>query len=62
MKEDHNVLACLATEQVEVTDDVKRRLTDFVSHVFDHLEGKVVNVGAFLGRESADQTIKETQD
>jgi len=62
MEEDHNVLACLATEQVEVTDDVKNKLTNFVSHVFDHIEGKVVNVGAFLERESANQLLEETQD
>jgi inorganic pyrophosphatase len=62
MEEDHNVLACLVDEQREVTEEVKNRLTEFVSHVFDHLEGKVVSVGAFLNREAAKEIIKETQD
>jgi inorganic pyrophosphatase len=62
MEEDHNVLACLVGEQAEVTEEVKVKLTEFVSHVFDHLEGKVVNVGSFLEKEAAEQIIKETQD
>jgi len=62
MEEDHNVLACLVGEQAEVTEEVKNKLTEFVSHVFDHLEGKVVNVGAFLGKEAAEKVIIETED
>lgn len=62
MEEDHNVLACLTEEQVEVTDEVKSKLTDFVSHVFDHLEGKVVEVGSFLNKEAAEREIRKTQD
>lgn len=62
MEEDHNVLACLVGEQIEVTEDVKNKLTDFVSHVFDHIEGKIVKAGAFHGREVAEQEIAKTQD
>ncbi len=62
MEEDHNILACLIDEPVEVTDEIKSTLTEFVSHVFDHIEGKVVKVGTFLGKEAAEQEIKKTQD
>lgn len=62
MEEDHNVLASLAGEQIEVTEDAKVKLADFVSHVFDHLEGKAVKVGAFLDKSAAEQEIEKTQD
>ena len=62
LKNDHNILTCLNAESVEVTEEVKSRLTDFVSHVFDHIEGKVVIVGSFLGREKAEQEIEKTRD
>jgi len=62
MEEDHNVLACLKEEQFEITKNVKNKLTDFVSHVFDHIEGKVVKAGSFLGREAAEQEIENARD
>jgi inorganic pyrophosphatase len=62
MEEDHNILACLTDEQVEITDVIKSKLTEFVSHVFDHIEGKVVEAGSFLGKEAAEQEIKKTKD
>lgn len=52
-KEDHNVLAKLVDEEVLINEKIKKDLTEFVSHVFDHLVGKVVKVGRFLGKEEA---------
>lgn len=62
MEEDHNILACLQGEAHEVTEEVKNVLTDFVAHVFDHIEGKVVHAGAFLGKEAAEHEVEKTKD
>lgn len=62
MEEDHNILACLQDEPHEVTEEIKSVLTDFVTHVFDHLEGKVVKAGEFLGKEVAELEIEKTKD
>lgn len=50
---DHNVLAVLSGEQIELFIEIKQTLTEFVSHVFDHRPGKVVQVGNFLDKKSA---------
>src|SRR6185436_3287032 len=44
---DHNILARFADETVEVTDEVRAVLTDFVLNVFRHLQGKQISVGQF---------------
>jgi hypothetical protein len=62
MEKDHNILAVLAGEDTLVTGEVKKKLTDFVSHVFDHIEGKIVKVGLFLGKEAAVKEIEITRD
>ena len=61
-KEDHNVLARLHGEEVIIDDKVINELTEFVSHVFDHRVGKIVKVGRFLGKEEADEYIKQCLD
>jgi inorganic pyrophosphatase len=61
-EEDHNVLAVLEGEQFEVTQKTKETLTEFVSHVFDHLPHKKVTVGEFKDKEFAQQTIDSCQD
>lgn len=60
-KEDHNILAVLPGETAVLGGDTKNKLTDFVSHVFDHRKEKVVKVGRFLGRNDAEQAIKRAQ-
>lgn len=52
-QEDHNVLAALPGEDMRVDATVQAELTDFVAHVFDHVEGKGIAVGRFLGQEEA---------
>ncbi|MBI4599520.1 inorganic diphosphatase, partial [Candidatus Uhrbacteria bacterium] len=53
-KEDHNVLATLKDESAEVNPEVKEKLTEFVSHVFDHRKGKVITVGNFYYKDEAE--------
>jgi inorganic pyrophosphatase len=62
MEEDHNILAGLIGEPAEITDEIKDKLTEFVSHVFDHIEGKVVKVGSFLDKEASEKEIRKTKD
>ena len=50
---DHNVLAVLSGEERVLDINTKNLLTDFVNHVFDHIQGHAVTVGDFLGREAA---------
>ena len=52
-REDHNVLAVLPGEQFSATDTLKRQLTEFVIHVFDHLPNNKMFVGNFLDRTAA---------
>lgn len=61
-EEDHNVLARLPSEEVTLDTVIQERLTDFVSHVFDHLPGKNVKVGNFLGKGAAESYINQCSD
>lgn len=61
-KEDHNILAILTGEQAELNQEIKDVLTEFVSHVFDHREGKIVRVGVFLDKKAAEDEIKRRSD
>ncbi len=61
-KEDHNILTRLPGDEVTIDEEIKTKLTEFVSHVFDHRVGKVVKVGRFLGKEEAEKYIKQCLD
>ncbi len=61
-KEDHNVLARINKEVVEITPEIQEVLTEFVLHVFDHKPGKIVNVGRFLDKEEAEKYIEKCED
>jgi len=61
-KEDHNILANLPGGTFEATDEVKEKLTEFISHVFDDLPEMVVTPGRFLGKEDAEALIKQSLD
>jgi inorganic pyrophosphatase len=45
---DHNVIAVPIGEDVDLTDEIKDELTDFISHVFDHISDKKIRTGEFL--------------
>ncbi len=61
-KEDHNILAKLVGEKVEVNVEVQQILTEFISHVFDHKVNKIVRVGRFLGKKEAEDYLKKCLD
>ena len=61
-KEDHNILARFPGEKVVVDEEIRNKLTEFISHVFDHKVGKVVKVGRFLGKEEAEKYIEQCLD
>lgn len=58
-KNDPKILAVMPGEVVTVDKDVQTRMSDFVQHVFDHLPGKTVQVGKFLGKDEAAELISE---
>lgn len=60
-EEDHNILAVPVGEVAVVNEVVKEKLTDFIDHVFDHLD-KTVEVGRFLGIDEALIEIEKTKD
>lgn len=59
---DHNVLATPVGESTLVTGPVRDALTAFVQHVFDHVDGKQMRVGRFLGPGDADSHIAQHTD
>ena len=54
---DHNVLARLPEENIQITTEVEAILTDFVLNVFRHIAGKQISVGRFLGAEYAEAHV-----
>lgn len=56
-EEDHNVLATLPGQELVVDDGLRSTLGDFVHHVFDHIEGKKVQAGRFLGPADAERWV-----
>jgi inorganic pyrophosphatase len=59
---DHNVLAVVPGEKWKLDEHTKQRLADFVSHVFDHVSGKSMIVGRFLGPKSASVYLAQRKD
>jgi len=57
-EQDHNVLCVLPGEPRRVDEVVRHRLTEFVSHVFDDVPGRVVQAGPFDGPEAARRLIE----
>ena len=61
-EEDHKILAGLEGESVEVNEDIKNRLSDFVITVFNHIPNKRTRVGRFLSREAAENLLQVSRD
>jgi inorganic pyrophosphatase len=55
--DDHNVLARLPDETVDVTIKVQEVLADFVLNVFRHIDGKRILVGQFRGVKDAEAHV-----
>ena len=61
-EQDHNVLAVPVGASLTVPDDAEATLRTFVMHVFDHVEGKQMHVGAFLDADAARAHIAACRD
>ncbi len=61
-EEDHNVLAVVQGENLEVDHGTRTKLTNFVGHVFDHVRGKQIWVGKFLGVQEAEAQVLRCRD
>jgi len=61
-KTDHNVLAVLSGETREVDAATQATLTEFVSHVFDHVPRKSIAVGRFLDAQAASDQVARHHD
>ena len=59
---DHKVLAVIEGEGEIFDDEAKHRLADFAKHVFDHIPGKTMHIGAFLDREAALEYLHRHQE
>jgi len=59
---DHNVIAVPVGEDVDLTDETKDEITDFISHVFDHISGKKIRIGEFLHSDEAQKYIKQCRN
>jgi inorganic pyrophosphatase len=57
-QQDDNILVRLPDEPIVVDAELQSRLTLFVTHVFDHVPGREVRVGRFLGESEAWQLIE----
>ena len=61
-QEDHNVLARIEGEEAALTAAVRDKLAEFVFHVFDHNDGKQIQVGRFLGPREAMEHVSAHLD
>lgn len=61
-KEDNKILAVLPGEKMELTNKIQGEFREFIVHVFDHLPGKQVIVGRFLGKKDAMTLIENSLD
>ena len=61
-QEDHNVLASLPGATVEISSLESKQLIDFVLGVFEHIKGKRIALGRFLGPEEAGSYVRSPLD
>ena len=59
---DNNIIAALSGEKAVIDDELKHSLTEFAMHAFDHIEGRKMSVGRFLGKKEAHKHIIECLD
>lgn len=55
------MIAVPAGETAKLTEEIKNELNEFILHVFDHIDGKQVEVGGFLDKESAIKCVRNAQ-
>ena len=61
-EEDHTVLASLIGETARIDEAFKSSMREFILHIFDHIPGKKISLGEFLGKEAAIGYIKKCSD
>jgi inorganic pyrophosphatase len=59
---DHKILAVLDGETGTIDGDIQARLVDFASHVFDHIPGKTMRIGAFRDKRVAMEYLQRRQN
>lgn len=59
---DHKILAVLVNDARPLPHLPVSELSEFVTHVFDHIPGKVITVGEFRSREDAEQYLHQCAD
>jgi len=59
-QEDFNVIAVLKGESTQLDDKTKQELTDFVEHVFDHLDIKI-RIEGFADKDAAESYVLSSQ-
>lgn len=61
-EEDHNVLAGLPWEETPLDGAMKQRLSEFVTHVFDHVPERQIAVGRFWDKAVAVDYVSQHAD
>lgn len=56
------VLAALPGETPVIDEETKAAFTEFIAQAFDHVPGKQIAAGRFLGREAAEAQIRAWAD
>ena len=59
---DHKVIGRMAGEAIELDDEMKQTLQNFVQTVFKHIPGKRIEVGNFLDADAANKLVVEQAD
>jgi inorganic pyrophosphatase len=59
---DHKVLAVIPGEPEVLDECVQQKLIDFARHVFEHIPGKTMEVGAFQSKDVALDYVRRHQD
>ncbi len=59
---DHNILGIRCGDAGTLRETDITRVQEFARHVFDHIPGKVVKVGEFIDKKSAEGYIKNCLD
>lgn len=58
-EEDHNILATVPGETLEIGSSVVDTLHQFISHVFEHIPGKRMTIGRLLSKAAAQAHIQD---
>lgn len=59
-EEDHKILAVLGGDKNEVTEEVRRKITEFAEHFFDDKPDKECHQGEFLDKVAAQDLLSKS--